>query len=110
MMDQSALDRLLEQRRKKSVPALPGAFSQNVWREIRLRKAESESSVNPVSFWSWLFQRQHVLAVLLGAMLVGVGIGSRSSVSPASQTHEALDLQVFGGNSEALPSTLLAHL
>ena len=109
-MDHSSLDRLLQERREKAASALPGSFSQNVWREIRQRKATREPSVNPASFWLWLLRPQAVLAALALAITVGIGVGSRSPVSSAARAHQALDLQVFGGEAAALPSTLLAKL
>lgn len=87
---------------------LPGSFSQNVWREIRQRKADQEPNISAASFWYWLVRPHAVLAALALAITVGVGVGSRSSAAPAAQAHEALDLQVFGGKAAALPSTLLA--
>ena len=108
-MDYSSLDRLLQQRREKAAPTLPGSLSQNVWREIRQRRASREPSANPALFWLWLLRPHAVLALTL-AVMVGIGVGSRSPVSPAAQAHEALDLQVFGNAAPALPSTLLAEI
>lgn len=109
-MDNSSLDRLLQQRREQSASALPGAFPQNVWREIRQRKAAHKSSEEGASIWHWLLQPQAVLAALVLAATVGVGVGGRPRVTPAVKAHEALDLQVFGGAASALPSTLLAEI
>ena len=109
-MDQSSLDQLLQQRREKPAPVLPGSFSQNVWREIRQRKAAREPAAS-VSLWHWLLRPQIVLAALTLAIAVGVavGAGNWAPVSQAAQTREALDLEVFGRDASALPSTLLAN-
>jgi negative regulator of sigma E activity len=109
-MNQSSLDRLLQQRWKQAEGTLPGSFSQNVWREIRQRKADEEPSTIAVSFWHWLLQPPAVAAALVLAVTVGVGVGSRPPISSAARAHQALDLQVFGGQASALPSTLLANL
>ena len=108
-MDHSSLDRTLQQRREIASPELPGSFSQNVWREIRQRKAAQEPAV-AVSFWHWLLRPQMVALALTVAVAVGVGVGSKRFVSSTMQTHQALDLQVFGDSASALPSTLLANL
>ena len=111
VMNQSSLDRLLQQRREKPAPALQGSFSQNVWREIHQRKAASDPAGASVSLWHWLLRPQIVLAALTLAIAVGVavGAGNWAPVSQAAQTREALDLEVFGRDASSLPSTLLAN-
>src|SRR5580765_8551914 len=106
VMNQSSLEQLLQQRREKSAARLPSSFAQNVWREIRHRKFKD--IVNPHVFWGWLLKPQVILATLTLAMTVGIGLGSRNHLSQADQTHDALDLGVFGKSAPALPSTLLA--
>ena len=109
-MDNSSLDRILLERRVRVGPALPGSFSQNVWRAIRQRKAGHDSPPNTISVWEYFLRPQTVMAALALAITVGIGVGSRSPTSRAAQAHEALDLQVFGDAASALPSTLLAEL
>ena len=107
-MDQPSLDRLLQQRRDKASASLPGAFSQNVWREIRMRKSERTESSSPFALWGWLLRPQMVVAAMVLSVGVGIGLGSRSQMSERTQARSALNLEVFGDASPALPSTLLA--
>lgn len=107
-MDEALLDQLLQQGREKRSAGLPGAFSQNVWREIRLRRSQSEETAGRIELWGWLLRPQMVVAALALAITVGISVGRQQYMSSAAQTHAALDLQVFGESSAALPSTLLA--
>lgn len=104
-MNQLLLDRFFQQRRQNVTSSLPSSFSQDVWREIRQRK--SKDTVNRLSFWGWLLKPEVVFATLMMAMTVGIGLGSRNFPSQTDQTHEALNLEVFGKAAHALPSTLL---
>ena len=105
-MDDRSLEDLLRQRGELVASALPPAFQQNVWREIRQRKALPESS--NLSVWGWLLRPQMISAVLAVAAFVGIGLGSRLPDRVASNTSDALNLRVFGQAPPALPSTLLA--
>ncbi|MHA3772432.1 hypothetical protein ACXR0O_12935 [Verrucomicrobiota bacterium sgz303538] len=109
-MDDSLLDSLLNRLRNRRGAALPGAFEQNVWREIRLRKSAPPEA--ECSFWSRaldLILRPQTVAVSLAvALALGVGLGSRGTEAHTVQPHAALDLQVFSSASPSLPSTLLS--
>ena len=106
-MDQSSLDQLLQQRQGRVAPSLPGAFSQNVLREIR-RRTTAHEPVVVTTFWQWLGHPRFAFAALVVAGVVGVSVGGLPALSPGVLAHEALDLQVFGGDAASLPSTLLA--
>jgi hypothetical protein len=110
VMDDPTLDKLLDAYRERPRGSLPGSFQQNVWREIRRRKADDEARA--AAPWAWLLELvlrpQMVLAVLAFALVLGTAIGVQRPVREAAMTRAALDLQVFGGASPSLPSTLLA--
>ena len=108
-MDEKSLEQLLRQRgdaiRSRS---LPSNFRQNVWRQIRLGAAAETSAFRAFFGWQCLLRPQFVTAMLALAMLVGVGVGSRSSDRVALSTKQALNLDVFGATPPTLPSTVLA--
>ena len=107
-MDEKSLDDLLRQRRETTTPALSSSFSQDVWREIRLRRASETGAVGTLSIWPWLWRPQYIAAVLAVATLVGIGLGIRPRERMATRTEQALHLEVFGAAAPTLPSTLLA--
>jgi hypothetical protein len=108
-MDEKSLDELLRQRREAAGSSLlPPNFKQNVWREIRLRSASESSGLGKFTGWHWLLRPQFVTALLVLALLVGIGLGSRQADPLALSTKQALNLDVFGATAPALPSTLLS--
>ncbi len=111
-MDDQNLDQLLAQRRALPLPSLPGSFQQDVWRAIRQRKAALAESPHP--WLAWLLEPLLHPAMLFGALslavMLGVGVGSAASDHRAAQTRSALDLEVFGSASPALPATLIARV
>lgn len=110
-MDDRDLDHLLLLRGKAPLPALPAMFRRDVWREIRRRKAEAGARQG--TWFGWLleplFRPAMVFTALAMAMVLGVGLGTTSAESRNTQTRVALDLQVFGSSSPALPSTLMGY-
>ena len=110
-MNDDSLDRLLAQRRNAPMPQLPGSFRQGVWREIRQRKSESHTL--SATWFGWLLEPllkpAFAFAALTLAVVMGVGLGSGAHASQESQTRAALDLQVFGSASPALPATLMGY-
>lgn len=111
-MDDRTLDHLLAQRREAPLPLLPATFQQGVWREIRRRKAEAREHHG--AWFAWLleplFKPALAFAALALALVLGVGLGSTASAeSRNTQTRLALDLQVFGSSSPALPATLMGY-
>ncbi len=111
-MDDRNLDHLLAQRRDAPLPAVPTSFQQDVWREIRQRKA---ASGEPRGAWfGWLleplFKPAMAFAAMALALVMGVGLGRTALAdSRNTQTRVALDLQVFGSSSPALPATLMGY-
>jgi hypothetical protein len=110
-MDDRNLDPLLNERRDAPLPSLPPNFQDTVWREIRRRKAEIGECEQ--SWFGWLFlplfRPGMALSGLALAVFLGVGLGMVSSDSRHSQARLALDLEVFGSSSPALPSTLMGY-
>ena len=110
-MDDQTLDHLLAQRRDAALPAVPARFQQDVWREIRQRKAEAG---RPHGAWfGWLSEPlvkpAMAFAALAFALVLGVGLGTATADSRNTQTRVALDLQVFGSSAPALPATLMGY-
>ena len=111
-MDDRNLDHLLAKRREAPLPSLPATFQQDVWREIRQRKAEAGERRG--AWFDWLleplFKPAMAFAALSLALVLGVGLGSTASAdSRNAQTRLALDLQVFGSSSPSLPATLMGY-
>ena len=111
-MDDQNLDHLLAQRRDAPLPPLSAAFQQGVWREIRRRKAEAREHHG--AWFAWLleplFKPALAFAALTFALVLGVSLGTTASAeSRNTQTRLALDLQVFGSSSPALPATLMGY-
>ena len=111
-MDDRNLDHLLALRRDARLPAVPASFQQDVWREIRQRKAET--GCYRTAWFGWLleplFKPAMAFAAMALALVMGVGLGTTTlTESRNSQTRLALDLQVFGSSSPSLPATLLGY-
>lgn len=111
-MDDQNLDHLLAQRRDAPLPAVPASFQQDVWREIRQRKAEARR--HHVAWFGWLleplFRPAMAFAALALALVMGVGLGTTARAdSRNAQTRLALNLQVFGSSSPSLPATLMGY-
>ena len=108
-MDDRKLDELLKSYAKAPVPALPGAFPQNVLREIRLRAADAHPAESWLTELYALFFRPRLLAasftmaVIVGLVLP-VMMGPPNSATAAS----SLGLEVFSHSMSQLPSGLLA--
>ncbi len=109
-MDEQNLDRLLAERREQPLPILSSSFQQDVWRGICHGKAAFAEK--PQNWLSWLleplFHPAMFLTALSVAVFLGVTVGSVETNQRASETRLALDLQVFGNSSPALPATLLS--
>ena len=111
-MDDRNLDHLLAQRRDAPLPAVPANFQQDVWREIRQRKAETGR--HHVAWFGWLleplFKPAMAFSAMALALVMGVGLGTTAlAESRNMQTRLALYLQVFGSSSPSLPATLMGY-
>ena len=107
-MNDSDLDELLRLHRETRDPAAPPNLAQNVWREIRRRRADT---AKPAGWLAWLlepFHRPMMAAPAIAlALALGIGVGARVVAAPPSPARAALDLEVFSVASPSLPSTLL---
>ena len=98
-------DELLAECRGAGTPALPGSFSADVLREIRLRSSESKAGSG------WLSQllaclRPGMLAASLGlALVVGIVVPGLTRESDNSLAADGLGLHVF--STSAMPSGAL---
>lgn len=105
-MDETQLDKLLRMHRAMPVPPVPANLAQNVWREIRRRRAAGEGG-----WLAWLiepFCRPNlVMPALALAVVLGAGVGVVAVHAQPSPARAALDLQVFSPTPPSLPSTLL---
>lgn len=106
------LTNLLHLRRDAAPSSLPAGFQQDVWREIRLRRAQQMETHG--GWLDWLLEPFRQPAVVCAALALSVLIGAGTALSnlPAGGDHttSGLHLQVFSSSSPALPSTLLnAH-
>ena len=111
-MNDQNLDLLLVQRREVPLPSLTTNFQQDVWCEIRRRKAEFAE--RQATWFGWLlepiFRPAMAFAGLALAVVIGVGLGTTALAdSRKAHTRVALDLQVFGSSSPSLPATLIGH-
>jgi hypothetical protein len=110
-MDDRNLDHLLAQHRAAPLPPVPATFQQGVWREIRRRKVEAGE--RQVAWFGWLleplFRPAMAFSALALALVLGIGLGATELTdSRNAKTRLALDLEVFGSSSPALPATLIA--
>ena len=111
-MDDRNLDHLLAQRRDAPLPEVPANFQQDVWREIRQRKAETGR--HHAAWFGWLleplFRPAMAFSALALALVMGVGLGTTALADSRNmQTRIALNLQVFSSSSPSLPATLMGY-
>ncbi len=103
-------DDLLAELRQSKAPPLPGSFSANVLRDIRLKRASGTPEPSWVSALL-LWCRPSVLAAVLtltvavGLVLPGIDMARSSDQSMATAS---LDLNIFSPFASNLPSGLLA--
>jgi len=108
-MNRNDLNEALKQISEHRVPTPPANISQNVWREIRLRRGPMptregffEGCVNALLRPRW--------ALSAASMAVGISItfGVLEGATVAN-AHTSLDLNVFSATAPTLPSTLISH-
>jgi hypothetical protein len=110
-MTKPQLDDLIEQLARQKVPDLPGAFANDVLREIRLRRDSATKKE------SWLadllnnFLRPPVyVAAVTAALVVGLAAPLALARSDTDQTIAGLDLNVFSSVAPNVPSGLLNRI
>jgi hypothetical protein len=110
-MNDQKLDDLLVDLARERIPELPGSFSQDVLREIRLRQDHTEEkdswfgAVLHPWLWPRVFAVSLTAAVTMGLVLPLAVLGNNASMAISS-----LDLNVFSNFTPNLPSGLLSRI
>lgn len=96
-MKKNDLDQLLQELGQKTIPELSPAFQQDVWREIRHRKAtQALDWKNLLDLWlSRLLQPAPIAASLVLALMIGV----LGALPLQNKTAAGLDLYAFNPRS-----------
>lgn len=108
MMD---FDELLNARRARplAMPA-PGAFAQDVLRQIRMRKAARlRGTQGWMAWWEGVWKPSVLAACLVTALTIGALTPVVVRRAP-SKAPTVLDLEIFRGNSHNVPSGLLGSI
>ncbi len=104
------LDALLAASRNRAMPDLPGAFSADVLREIRLRRADGAAH-HP--WWVDLLdlaRRPALVAAGVGfALVVGILTPMIAGTSVAADGRQFSEFSIFSSAAPNLPSGLLAR-
>ena len=99
------LDELLAGYRQAAIPELPGSFSADVLREIRLRRAGASSEAGWFSLLAACLRPGMIAASLSIALVVGVLVPGRDHRVVNSMAAAGLGLNVFSTSN--MPSDLL---
>ena len=102
-MKRRNFDELLADCRMAGIPELPGSFSANVLREIRLRSTKQDSGW--LSLLSACLRPGMVAASLSIALVVGVLVPGLTRETGSSLAADGLGLNVF--STSHMPSGLL---
>lgn len=108
-MKNHSLEELLKRYGNATLPELPGNFSQNVWREIRLRQSKSTFAMGIDDFLHWFLGNRSTLTVSTLALAVVMSVAwtiAENKPTPQERTQQALGLGVF--SHQASPLTRLA--
>jgi len=99
-MKNNDIDRLLQEMGRTAVPDLPSNFQQDVWREIRHRKAiQAPDWGNTLDLWlSRLLQPAPISASLVLALLIGMF----GAMTLQNKTTAVLDLYAFNPSSVSI--------
>jgi len=104
-MNDRKFDDLLKSYSDSPVPALPGSFTQDVLREIRMRKRPEESWLSEIS--ALLFRPRLMAASLSLAILIGVLLPTMAGTSKSTLAAKSLGLEIF--SDSGMPSGLLSQ-
>jgi hypothetical protein len=108
-MNDRDIDELLREYADSPVPSLPGSFTQDVLREIRLRNADLDHGESWLSEVYALFLRPGLVAVTFSiAVAIGVAYPAMMSSPNSAIAVSSLGLDVFSHSTSHLPSELLA--
>lgn len=109
-MNNRNFDDLLAELRQNKPPPLPGSFSANVLRDIRLKRAASAlepSWISALLMWCRPSVLAAVLTITVAVGLVLPGI-EKARADDQSMATAGLDLNIFSPVASNLPSGLLA--
>lgn len=104
-MKRPPFDELLAECRGAGIPALPGSFSADVLREIRLRRALANDEPGWFSPLLACLRPRMVAAGLGLALVVGALVPGLTRETDSSMVADGLGLHVF--STSAMPSGLL---
>ena len=104
-MKRPHFDELMADCRLAGIPELPGSFSANVLREIRLRRTAPEQDSGWISQLLTCLRPGMVAASLSIALVVGVLVPGLTHGSDNSMAAAGLGLNVFSASN--MPSGLL---
>lgn len=103
-MDDHEVENALRKLAARPIPKLSNAFEQDVWREIRFRKAEAPAE----GFFAAFLRPGWTVSAAVVTLLVSAVFGVVQPSAPHGAS-VATDLAVFSVNAPALPSSLLFH-
>lgn len=104
-MKKADFDELLADYRLARIPGLPGSFSANVLREIRMRSTARKQDSGWISLLLGCLRPGMVAASLSIALVVGALAPGLTSGNRRSMAADGLGLHVF--STSAMPSGLL---
>jgi len=104
-MKKPHFDELLAECQGAGIPALPGSFSANVLREIRLRRTGAKNESGWFSLLLACLRPGMVAASLSIALVVGVLVPGLTRGTDSSMAADGLGLNVF--STSHMPSGLL---
>jgi hypothetical protein len=109
-MNDRNLDELLRNYADCPVPSLPGSFTQDVLREIRLRKTSPRPAESWLSeLYTLVFRPGFLAASFSLAIMVGIAFPAMMRPTNPSAIASSLGLDVFSRSMTELPSGTLAN-
>jgi hypothetical protein len=109
-MNDRNFDELLRKYADSPVPSLPGSFTQDVLREIRLRKESSRHAESWFSeIYTLFFRPGPLVATFSLVALVALSYPSIMSSASSATAVSSLGLDVFSHSTIHLPSELLSN-
>ncbi len=112
-MNNPKLDKLIQELQQHPVPGLPGSFSSDVLREIRLQAATPSSLISHEnSIFSLWFRPAFLAATFSITVAVALILPAvdKSHANHDSQTVASMHLKVFSPSAMNIPSTLLTSI
>jgi hypothetical protein len=108
-MDESELNRHLQEISERPIPNLPSDFDGLVWAKIRVAKSAAIPENWLDGLISTLLRPRWATAALAITLLVGGNLGQNLTSSENRPIHRPLGFEVFASDAPTLPSTLLSQ-